>query len=71
MIIVTNLPHVTGRDVVAGSTRRWTVELFRKEVKGVVGLGHAQVTKDPKRVERSVALSLMAYVLHASENNVD
>lgn len=63
MIIVTTLPHVTGRDVVALYTRRWTVELFIKEVKGVVGLGQAQVTKDPQRVERSVALSLMAYLL--------
>jgi hypothetical protein len=63
LIIVTNLPHVTSRDVVALSTRRWTVELFIKEAKGVVGLGHAQVTKDPKRIERSVALSLMAYLL--------
>ena len=63
IIIVTNLPHVTSRDVVALYTRRWTVELFIKEVKGVVGLGQAQVTKDPQRVERSVALSLMAYLL--------
>ena len=29
----------------------------------MVGLGEAQVTKDPQRVERSVALSLMAYLL--------
>jgi len=63
IIIVTNLPHVTSRDVVALYTRRWTVELFIKEVKGVVGLGQAQVTKAPQRVERSVALSLMAYLL--------
>lgn len=63
IIIVTNLPHVTSREVVALYTRRWTVELFIKEVKGVVGLGEAQVTKDPKRIERSVALSLMAYLL--------
>lgn len=60
IIIVTTLPHVTSRDGVALYTRRWTVELFIKEVKGVVGLGQAQVTKDPQRVERSVALSLMA-----------
>jgi hypothetical protein len=60
---VKHLPHGTSRDVVALSTRRWTVALFIKEVKGVVGLGQAQVTKDPQRVERSVALSFMAYVL--------
>jgi hypothetical protein len=34
-IIVTNLPHVTSREVVALYTRRWAVELFiKKEVRG-------------------------------------
>jgi hypothetical protein len=61
--IMTNLPHVTSRYVVALYTRRWTVELCIKEVKGVVGLGEAQVTKEPQRVEHSVALSLLAYLV--------
>ena len=30
---------------------------------GATGLGQAQVTKHPQRVERSVALSVMAYLL--------
>jgi hypothetical protein len=54
IILVTKLPQVTSRDVVALYTRRGTVERFIKEVKGVVGVGHAHVTKDPQRVERSV-----------------
>jgi hypothetical protein len=39
------------------------VELLFKELKGVVGLGQHQVTKQPDRVERSVAVAIMAYLL--------
>jgi hypothetical protein len=34
-----------------------------KELKGVVGLGPHQVTKKADRVERSVAVPIMAYLL--------
>jgi hypothetical protein len=34
-----------------------------KELKGAVGLGQHQVTKDPQRVERSIAISVMAYLM--------
>jgi hypothetical protein len=43
--------------------RRWPVELCIKELKGAVGLGQHQVTKDAARVERSVAVAVMAYLL--------
>ena len=43
--------------------KRWHVELLIKELKGVCGLAQAQVTKQEGRVERSVALSFMAYLL--------
>jgi len=47
--------------------RRWPVELFFKEWKG----GQHQVTTDATRAERSVALTLMAYLVlllvHASD----
>ena len=62
-ILVTNLPEVNRRTVIALYSRRWNVELLIKELKGVPGLGQAQVTKEPRRVERSVALSLMAYLM--------
>ena len=39
------------------------MELLIKELKGVTGMGQAQVTKEPRRVERSVALSVMAYLM--------
>jgi hypothetical protein len=60
---VTNLPQATAHLTVALYLRRWPVELCIKELKGVVGLGQHQVTKDAARVERSVAVAVMAYLL--------
>jgi Transposase DDE domain len=62
-ILVTNLPDVRARQVVDIYRRRWSVELLIKELKGATGLGQHQVTKDPQRVERSVAMSVMAYLM--------
>jgi hypothetical protein len=62
-ILVTNLPAVTARQVVDVYRRRWSVELLIKELKGATGLGQHQVTKDPQRVERSIAMSVMAYLM--------
>jgi len=62
-ILVTNLPDVTARQVVDVYRRRWTVERLIEELKGATGLGQHQVTKDPQRVERSVAMSVMAYLV--------
>jgi hypothetical protein len=62
-LLVTNLPQATAHTTVACYLRRWPVELCIKELKGVVGLGQHQVTKDAARVERSVAVALMAYLL--------
>jgi hypothetical protein len=62
-ILVTNLPDVRARQVVDSYRRRWSVELLIKELKGATGLGQHQVTKDPQRVERSVAMSVMAYLM--------
>jgi hypothetical protein len=62
-LLVTNLPHATAHLTVALYLRRWPVELCIKELKGVVGLGQHQVTKEAARVERSVAVAFMAYLL--------
>ena len=62
-ILVTNLPEVRARQVVDVYRRRWSVELLMKELKEATGLGQHQVTKEPRRVERSVAISLMAYLM--------
>jgi hypothetical protein len=39
------------------------IERLIKELKGTSGLGQHQVTKDPQRVERSIAISVMAYLM--------
>jgi hypothetical protein len=62
-LLVTNLPHATAHLTVALYLRRWPVELCIKELKSVVGLGQHQVTKEAARVERSVAVAVMAYLL--------
>jgi hypothetical protein len=63
-ILVTNLPEtVPAREIVGVYLRRWWVELLVKELKGVVGMGQQQVTKQVDRVERSVAVAIMAYLL--------
>ena len=62
-VLVTNLPQATAHRTVACYLRRWPVELFFKEWQEVVGVGQQQVTKDADRVERLVAVSLMAYLV--------
>lgn len=62
-ILVTNLPDARARQVVDVYRRRWSVERLIKELKGAMGLGQHQVTKEPQRIERSVALAVMASLL--------
>jgi hypothetical protein len=62
-ILVTHLPAVTARHVVDVDRRRWAVARLIKALKGAMGWGHHQVTKDPPRVERSVAMSVMASLM--------
>jgi hypothetical protein len=63
-ILVTHLPEtVPAREIVGVYLRRWWIELLVKELKGVVGLGQHQVTKQADRVERSVAVAIMADLL--------
>jgi hypothetical protein len=63
-ILVTNLPEVvTAREIVGVYLRRWWIELLVKELKGVVGVGQHHGTKQVGRVERSLAVALMAYLL--------
>jgi hypothetical protein len=63
-ILVTNMPEtVTAREIVGVYLRRWWIELLMKELKGVVGMGQHQVTTYVDRVERSVAVAIMAYLL--------
>jgi Transposase DDE domain len=62
-LLVTNLPLATARMTVAIYLSRWPVEICFKELKSGLGFGQSQVTKDAARVERSVAVALMAYLV--------
>ncbi len=62
-IIVTNLAGASVSEILTIYTRRWGVELTIKELKGALHLGQMQVTSDGGRVARSVALSVLAYLL--------
>lgn len=63
-ILLTNLPkNVPARAIVMIYERRWHVELLIGELKGVTGLGQHQVTKSVDRVERSLGISVMAYLM--------
>jgi Transposase DDE domain len=62
-IVVTSLPDIRARQVVDVYRRWWSGERLIKELKGAPGLGQHQVTNDPSRIERSVALSIMTYLL--------
>lgn len=61
-IFVTNIPDVCARDVSMLYRRRWYVEVLNHELKSACGLGDHQVTKKPERVQRSVAISMIAYL---------
>ena len=62
-IIVTNLTGATAGTILSIYARRWGVELTIKELKSGLHLGRMQVTNDKERVTRSVALSVLAYLL--------
>jgi hypothetical protein len=62
-IIVTNLRGVKDGQILSIYARRWGVEVTIKELKAGLHIGQMQVTKDARRVERSVVLSVAAYLL--------
>ena len=62
-IIVTNLTEASAGAILSIYARRWGVELTIKELKSGLHLGQMQVTKESERVGRSVALSVLAYLL--------
>jgi Transposase DDE domain len=62
-IIVTNLTEASAGAILSIYARRWGVELTIKELKSGLHLGQMQVTKEAGRVGRSVALSVLAYLV--------
>jgi hypothetical protein len=61
-IIVTNRTDLDAGEICSIYAWRWCVELTLKELKGGLHLGRMQVTKDPERVRRAVALPVLAYI---------
>ena len=62
-ILVTNLTEASVGTILSIYARRWGVEVTIKELKSGLHLGQMQVTKESERVERSVVLSVLAYLL--------
>ena len=62
-IIVTNLTEASAGTILSIYAWRWGVEVTIKELKSGLHLGQMQVTKEAERVTRSVALSIVAYLL--------
>lgn len=62
-LIVTNLCEASAGRILSYYAKRWGVELTFKELKSGLHMGQMQVTKDPQRVERSIMLPIMAYLL--------
>lgn len=63
-ILLTNLPkELTARQILGIYHKRWMVEVLFKELKSGLGIGQHQVTRDLGRVERSISLCLMAYLM--------
>jgi hypothetical protein len=62
-ILVTNLTKVSAGAVCSLYAWRWGIEVTIKELKSGLHLGQMQVTKKAERVERSVTLSVVAYLL--------
>ncbi len=63
-ILVTHRPEtVTAREMVGVDLRRWGIELLMQALTGVAGMGPHQVTTHVDRVERSVAVAMMASLL--------
>jgi len=62
-IIVTNLQQTSASQILSYYARRWGIEVTIKELKGGLHLGRMQVTKEKERVQRSIALSVLSYLL--------
>jgi Transposase DDE domain len=62
-IIVTNLLEASAGAILSIYAWRWGIEVTIKELKSGLHLGQMQVTHDKERVTRSVALSVLAYLL--------
>ena len=62
-LLVTNLPHVTARQVLWRSQNRWSVERVNRDLQAALGLGEHQVRGGQDRLEKVFGMALLAYLL--------
>jgi len=62
-ILVTNLVDLTARHVISVYQRRWSVEILFEELKSGLGLGEHQVSKKMDRIEKSIVIAIIAYLV--------
>ena len=62
-ILVTNLVELTARQVLSIYQRRWPIEILFKELKSGLGLGEHQVTKEIDRIQKSIGIAIIAYLI--------
>lgn len=62
-LLVTNLPEASTGEILSHFSRRWMVEVTFKEMKTGLHLGQMQVTTEERRIQRSIVLPIMAYLL--------
>lgn len=62
-LLVTNLLELTGRQVILIYQRRWSIEILFKELKSGLGMGEHQVAKDIPRIEKSLGIAIIAYLV--------
>jgi hypothetical protein len=62
-LLVTNLKDASTCDILSHFARRWMIEVTFREIKSGLHLGQMQVTKEERRIQRSVVLPVMAYLL--------
>jgi len=71
-ILVTNLVELTARQVLCVYQRRWSIEILFKELKSGLGLGEHQVTQEIDRIEKSIGMAIIAYLvlIRARKNDI-
>ena len=62
-VLATNLSDLSARGVLFVYRRRWPVEILFNELKSGLGLGEHQVTKKLDRIEKSIGIAIIAYLV--------
>jgi hypothetical protein len=61
-LLVTNLPHVSARQVIWLYQNRWSVALVNRDLQSALGVGEHQVRGGRDRLEKSFGVAVLAYL---------